>query len=75
MMPLTPVTSSRSDVPSYKKNDFGYTIGGPVFIPRLYNTKKEKTFFFWSEEWRKETCCRNTFNTQVPSNAGADGHI
>ena len=32
--------------PSYKKHDFGYTLGGPVSIPGLYNTKKDKTFFF-----------------------------
>ena len=54
------------DVPSYKKNDYGYTIGGPVFIPHLYNKSREKTFFFFSEEWRKEVV-PNTFNTQVPS--------
>ncbi|HUI44228.1 MAG TPA: carboxypeptidase-like regulatory domain-containing protein [Terriglobia bacterium] len=34
-------------------NDFGYTIGGPVFIPGHYNTDKSKTFFFWSEDWRR----------------------
>jgi hypothetical protein len=34
-------------------NVYGYTIGGPVYIPHLYNTDKKKTFFFWSEEWRK----------------------
>ena len=34
-------------------NDFGFTIGGPLFIPKVYNTAKDKTFFFWSEEWRK----------------------
>ena len=34
-------------------NVFGFTIGGPVFIPKVYNTDKKKTFFFWSEEWRK----------------------
>src|ERR1700683_4737350 len=39
--------------PEYKKNDFGYTFGGPVFIPGVYNQKKEKTFFFWSQEWRR----------------------
>jgi hypothetical protein len=55
------------DTPPYKKNDFGYTIGGPVFIPGLFNTKKEKTFFFWSQEWRKERL-PNTYNIQVPSN-------
>lgn len=36
-----------------KRNDFGFTIGGPIFIPHHYNTDKNKTFFFWSEEWRK----------------------
>jgi hypothetical protein len=34
-------------------NVYGYTIGGPVFIPNVYNTNKNKTFFFWAEEWRK----------------------
>ncbi len=42
------------NVPSYKKNDYGYTIGGPAYIPHLYNKNKEKTFFFWSEEWRTD---------------------
>ena len=36
-----------------KLNDFGYTLGGPFVIPGVYNTKKEKTFFFWSQEWRR----------------------
>ena len=34
-------------------NDFGFTIGGPLFIPKVYHPDKDKTFFFWSEEWRK----------------------
>ena len=29
-----------------RRNDFGYTIGGPV--------KKEKVFLFWSQEWNRE---------------------
>jgi carboxypeptidase family protein/TonB-dependent receptor-like protein len=37
------------------RNDFGFTIGGPVFIPKAYNQAKNKTFFFVSEEWRKIT--------------------
>ena len=40
--------------PPYKKHDFGYTIGGPVYIPGHYNTNKQKTFFFFSQEWRRE---------------------
>ena len=34
-------------------NVYGFTIGGPIFIPKVYNADKNKTFFFWSEEWRK----------------------
>jgi len=58
--------------PPYKKNDFGYTIGGPVFIPNVYNTKKEKTFFFWSQEWRRERV-PNSFNVAVPYSAERNG--
>ena len=36
-----------------KRNDWGFTVGGPVFIPGHYNTNRQKTFFFVSEEWRK----------------------
>lgn len=36
-------------------NDFGFTLGGPVTIPHVYNADRKKTFFFWSEEWRKIT--------------------
>ena len=34
-------------------NDFGFTIGGPLFIPKVYHPDKNKTYFFWAEEWRK----------------------
>lgn len=36
-------------------NNFGFTVGGPLMIPHLYNTDRKKTFVFWSEEWRKIT--------------------
>ncbi len=54
-----------SSVAPYKKNDFGYTIGGPVYIPGVYNKDKQKTFFFWSQEWRRERV-PTTFNAGVP---------
>jgi hypothetical protein len=34
----------------YRQNDFGFTAGGPVLIPKLYNGKN-KTFFFAAGEW------------------------
>ncbi len=39
--------------PPLRYNDFGFTIGGPLFVPKLYKKNTSKTFFFWSEEWRK----------------------
>jgi hypothetical protein len=60
--------------PAYKKNDFGYTLGGPIFMPGLYNANRDKSFFFWSQEWRKESVPNNfPFNTQVPSPAERTG--
>jgi hypothetical protein len=38
--------------PLLRYNDFGYTIGGPVYIPKIYNGR-DKTFFFWSQEIRR----------------------
>jgi hypothetical protein len=35
-----------------KRNNYGFTIGGPLYIPGHYNTDRTKTFFFVSEEWR-----------------------
>ena len=65
----------QSYVPQYNKNDFGYTIGGPIFIPGHFNTKKQNTFFFWSQEWRKERVPGQIFNTPVPSNAERQGNF
>ncbi|ADV83037.1 TonB-dependent receptor [Terriglobus saanensis] len=37
-----------------RQNIFGYSFGGPIFIPHLYNAnRKRKTFFFASNEWRR----------------------
>ena len=54
--------------PLYRRNDFGFTIGGPI--------KKDKTFVFWSEEFRYEkspTDQQPDFNVAVPSLAERKG--
>ena len=61
--------------PEYKKNDYGYTIGGPVYIPGVYNKDKSKTFFFWSEEWRKDVVPGQNFHVAVPSIAERGGNF
>ena len=47
-------------------NNFGWTIGGPVYIPGHYNTDKKKDFFFFSQEWRREVQ-GGTIRMSVPS--------
>src|SRR6195256_7059341 len=32
-------------------NQFGYNIGGPLYIPNHFNTAKNKVFWYWGEEW------------------------
>ncbi len=59
----------------YKKNDYGYTVGGPVYIPNHYNADKRKTFFFFSEEWRKESNPSSIPITDVPSDAERGGNF
>ena len=59
-----------SSAPLYRRNDFGGTIGGPVWIPGVYNQKKDKTFFFFSEEARIEKSpneLRSDFNHAAPT--------
>jgi len=47
------LSGEKNKNPVNHHNVYGFTIGGPIFIPNHYNTNRNKTFFFWSEEWRK----------------------
>lgn len=61
-----------NQTPIERYNDFGFTLGGPFIIPKLYKPTKNKTYFFWSEEWRKaSTPATNIIN--VPSTAELNG--
>ncbi len=39
--------------PTFQLNTPGGNIGGPVFIPHVYDEAKDRTFFFVNEEWRR----------------------
>jgi hypothetical protein len=39
--------------PVFQLNIPGGNIGGPLWIPHVYNANKNRTFFFWNEEWRR----------------------
>ncbi len=58
--------------PLYRRLDFGATFGGPLFIPHLYERDKSKTFFFFSEEIRREKTPVD-YNQAVPTMAERSG--
>ena len=39
--------------PPIRFNDFGFTLGGPVYIPHLLPKSKSNTYIFYSEELRR----------------------
>ena len=53
--------------PASKRDDYGYTIGGPIYIPGVFNTDKKKLFFFWSQEFEKRTSPPSQHTARVPT--------
>lgn len=52
--------------PELRYNIFGWNLGGPVFIPKVYNRERNKTFFFWNQEWRKFVIGTQVYAIAVP---------
>ena len=40
-------------VSELRLNVFGFNVGGPVTLGKLYNPERKKTFFFYNMEWRR----------------------
>lgn len=59
--------------PPVKQNQFGFTLGGPVVIPKLYSGK-DRTFIFGDYEGTRIRRAL-TFNTLVPSAAMRTGNF
>ncbi|HEY7339219.1 MAG TPA: TonB-dependent receptor [Bryobacteraceae bacterium] len=38
--------------PKTRRNDFGFTLGGPVWIPKIYDGRNRTFFFFTGEEYK-----------------------
>ena len=55
-----------------KRNQFGATIGGPVFIPKLYDGRN-KTFFFFSYQGTRTRQAPSKVEQPVPTEAERNG--
>jgi hypothetical protein len=54
-----------------RKNDYGGTFGGPVWIPKIYNGRNKTFFFFSYEQYRQTQGSTNT--STVPTDAERQG--
>ena len=62
-----------TSAPALHQNIYGYTLGGPVLIPKLFNTNRSrKTYFFASNEWQRITSA-SVIRGAVPTQAMRDG--
>ncbi len=51
----------------FRFNDYGYTIGGPAYIPGKFNRNKDKLFFFWSQEYQRQLRPQGVRNVKMPT--------
>jgi hypothetical protein len=58
--------------PRQRRNDYGFSLGGPVLIPKLFNGH-DKAFFFFNYEHFGETTITNNVSGTVPTLAYRNG--
>jgi Carboxypeptidase regulatory-like domain/TonB dependent receptor len=57
-----------------RRNDYGFTVGGPAWIPKVYNGHN-RTFFFFAFEQYRETTSTSTQLETVPTAAYREGNF
>ena len=53
--------------PDYRFNIETYSIGGPMYIPKVANKDKKRLFFFWSQEYTGQFVPGSTQTTYMPT--------
>lgn len=61
------------NVPEYRQNQFGFTVGGPVLVPKLFNGRN-RTFWFFDYEGNRIRRGNTNFQT-VPTPAMIAGDL
>ena len=60
--------------PRQRRNDYGFSLGGPVMIPKIFNGHDRLFFFFNFEQFRQTTITNNVYTT-VPTAAYRAGNF
>ena len=71
----TPAARNSLQRPPDTKNDYGITLGGPVFIPHVYHGHDKTFFFFGWEQLRYSTGSSITSLVPTPAVRGDNGQF
>ena len=53
--------------PLYRYNIGSYTFSGPIYIPGVFNRDKSRLFFFWNQEFQRQTVSYGSRQVRVPT--------
>lgn len=57
-------------------NNPGYTIGGPIFVPKTnFDKSRNRLFFFWAQEWLPSTSGGTPSYLRLPTAAERNGNF
>ncbi|MGH9673873.1 MAG: TonB-dependent receptor, partial [Bryobacteraceae bacterium] len=61
--------SNRNNIPKtpYRFDVFGFSVGGPVTIPKLFNKERKRFFFFVSQEYTRQRPSATTVYSNMPT--------
>src|SRR5205807_613328 len=59
--------------PELRQNQFGFVLGGPIYIPKVYDGRNKTFFMVNYEGWRiRNGINQNTFDVPIPAQLGGD---
>ena len=61
--------------PRERRNDYGFSVGGPVFIPKIYNGKNRTFFFFTWEKFERNESGPTNLERTAPQPEMFDGDL
>jgi hypothetical protein len=68
------LSSLTTNAAPFRYNDFGFTFGGPAWIPKMNPKWRDKVFFFVAEEWTRYRFV-DTANQAVPTTLMRQGNF
>jgi Carboxypeptidase regulatory-like domain len=67
-----PVNGVAPGPSEFRQNQFGATVGGPVWLPHVYNGRNRTFFFFGYERWKYTQGGNHFFNLPTPAELSGD---